>query len=67
MRPPVEVFLASAVIFALAVLGLSLRTIFGRGPLKGQCGAEGGCGHCHDEPKQECSHPEARGCEHGHT
>ena len=61
-----EVFLASAVVFALAVLGMSVGTIFGRRPLKGHCGGQGGCGHCGKNPKHECRHPHTRGCEHAH-
>ncbi len=62
-----EVFLASIVVFALAVLGLSLGPIFGRRPFKGQCGSERGCGHCREEPKQQCQRPQTQGREQGHT
>jgi hypothetical protein len=62
-----EVFLASAVVFALAVLGMSLGAIFGRRSLKGHCGGGGGCGLCDDETPHECRHPETSQCEHAHS
>jgi len=49
----VEVFLASVVIFLLAVLGMSIGTIFGGRPFKGSC--RGTCGHCgHTPPHDGC-------------
>jgi len=49
----VEVFLASVVIFLLAMLGMSVGTIFGDRPLKGSC--RGTCGHCgHTPPHDGC-------------
>lgn len=48
-----EVFLASVVIFLLAMLGMSVGTIFGDRPLKGSC--RGTCGHCgHTPPHDGC-------------
>jgi hypothetical protein len=50
-----EVFLASAVIFVLAVLGMSIGTIFGRS-LKGSC--RGSCGYCDHTVPHECVYGE---------
>ena len=47
-----EVFLASAVVFVLAMLGMSIGTIFGNRPLKGSCGDT--CGHCGHTPQHGC-------------
>ena len=54
---PVEVFLASAVVFLLAVLGMSLGTILGRRPLRTSC-RDGGCGQCDHSVPHECRHPD---------
>ena len=53
-----QVFLASAVVFVLAVLGMSIGTIFGGRPLKGSC--RGTCGHCGHTPPHD-------GCQDGHN
>ncbi|NQT16695.1 MAG: hypothetical protein HQ582_28315 [Planctomycetes bacterium] len=52
-----EVFLLSIVIFLLAVLGMSVGTIFGRRELKTSCRG-GGCGECDHSVPHECLHPE---------
>ena len=59
MSLTMEVFLISAVVFVLAVLGMSVGMIFGRRSLRGHCGG-GGCGLCDDTTPHDCRHPEAR-------
>lgn len=49
-----EVYLASAVVFALAVLGMSVGTIFGRRTFKGSC--RGTCGRCSEGSRHEHGH-----------
>lgn len=48
-----EVFLASVVIFVLAVLGMSLGTLLGGRSFQGSC--RGACGRCgHTPPHDGC-------------
>jgi len=47
-----EVFLASLVVFGLAVLGMSLGTIFGGRQFQGSC--RGACGHCDHTAPHRC-------------
>ncbi|OHB80561.1 MAG: hypothetical protein A2V98_11275 [Planctomycetes bacterium RBG_16_64_12] len=51
-----EVVLASVVIFLLAVLGMSVGTIFGGRPFRGSC--RGPCGACDHSVPHECRYPQ---------
>ena len=59
----VEVFIASAVLFMLAVLGMSVGTIFGR-QFHGTC--RGTCGNCESTPAHKCDQQDGpdQVCEH---
>jgi len=46
-----EAFLASVVIFTLAILGMASGVIFGRRAFRGSC--HGGCEQCDDTPKRD--------------
>jgi hypothetical protein len=50
-----EVFLASAVVFVLAVLGMAVGAIFGR-TFRGSC--RGGCGYCDHTVPHDCVYGE---------
>lgn len=63
------VFILSFIVIAFCILGLSLSLIYGRGPIKGSCGAtenlpgfdtgdgcSGACGTKRSEERDDCKH-----------
>ena len=66
------VFILAFIVFALCILGLSLSLIYGRGPIKGSCGAtenlrgfdtgdscSGACGAKRSDERDHCKHRQA--------
>lgn len=51
-----KVFLASAVIFGLAVLGMAVGTIFGKRGFRGSC--RGTCERCDEGATKQCKRSE---------
>jgi hypothetical protein len=50
-----ETFLATALIFGLAMVGMAVGVIFSNRSLKGSCGGTGQACHCSDEARKECA------------
>ncbi len=51
------VFLATVIVFAVALLALGLGSMFGRPPLRGSCGGVGQC-DCGATSEAECRQPD---------
>ena len=51
----IEIVVATAAVFGLMVLAMSIGAMAGRGPLKGSCGGPGGKCPCSDSEKQACA------------
>jgi hypothetical protein len=55
----VNLILISALVFGLAVFGMSIGAIFGRSRLRGSCGGLGGHKATDGQPHRcECMHPD---------
>lgn len=50
-----QIFLATALIFGLAMAGMAVGVIFSNRELKGSCGGTGRECSCNEEAKRECA------------
>ncbi len=50
-----QVFLATALIFALAMAAMAVGVIFSNRRLQGSCGGTGRDCHCNEEARRECA------------
>jgi hypothetical protein len=57
-----QIFLATALIFGLAMVGMAVGVIFSNRELKGSCGGTGRDCSCSAKARREC----ALAAEHGH-